>query len=91
MKIVGKIYYQESWEKPFKAYIKKEATYCLGCIKRTDNKLITPKDMVNKFMAQKSICADYGSKKSISVKEYKPNKKSKNSFYKLQKHNLFIV
>ena len=91
MKIVGKIYYQESWEKPFKAYIKKEATYCLGCIKRTDNKLITLKGMVNKFMAQKSICAEYGSKKSIFVKEYKPNKKSKNSFCKLQKHNLFIV
>ena len=75
MKMVGKIYYQESWEKPFKAYIKKEDTYCLGCIKRTDNKSITPKEMVNKLIAQKPICADYGFKKSIFVKEYKPNKK----------------
>ena len=36
--------------------------------KRTDNKSITAKQVVNKFIAQKSICADCGSKKSVFVK-----------------------
>ena len=44
---------------------------------RTDNILITAKQIVNKLIAQKSMCVDCGSKKSI---------KSKNSFFKLQKH-----
>ena len=43
--------------------------------KKNRYKPITPKEMVNKLIAQKSICADYGFKKSIFLKEYKPNKK----------------
>ena len=35
------------------------------------------KQVVNKLIAQKSACADCGSKKSVFVKEYKPNKKQK--------------
>ena len=45
--------------------------------KRTDNKSITAKQVINKLIAQESICADCGSKKSVFVKEYKPNKKQK--------------
>ena len=44
---------------------------------RTDNESITAKQVVTKLIAQKSICADCGSKKSM---------KTKNSFFKLQKH-----
>ena len=33
--------------------------------------------MVNKLFAQKLACGDCGSKKSVFVKEYKPNKKQK--------------
>ena len=36
--------------------------------KRTDDKSITAKQVVNKLIAQKSICADCGSKKSVFVK-----------------------
>ena len=36
--------------------------------KRTDNKSITAKQVVNKLIAQKSICADCGSKKSVFIK-----------------------
>ena len=46
--MVGKIYYQESRGKPFKAYVKKQDTYCLRCKQRTDNKLVTAKQVVNK-------------------------------------------
>ena len=56
--MVGKIYYQESREKSFKAYVKKQDTYCLRCKTRTDNKLITVKQVTNKLMAQKSRCVD---------------------------------
>ena len=35
---------------------------------RTDNKSITAKQVVNKLIAQKSVCADCGSEKSIFVK-----------------------
>ena len=45
--MVGKIYYQESRGKPFKAYVKKQDTYSLRCNTRTDNKLITAKQVVN--------------------------------------------
>ena len=45
--------------------------------KRTDNKSITAKQVVNKLISQESICADCGSKKSVFVEEYKPNKKQK--------------
>ena len=36
--------------------------------KRTDNKSITAKQVVNKLIAQISICADCGSKKSVFIK-----------------------
>ena len=52
--MVGRIYYQESRGKPFKSYVKKQGTYCLTCKTRTDNKLITAKDVVNKLIAQKN-------------------------------------
>ena len=52
--MVGKIYYQESREKPFKAHVKKQDTYYLRCKPRTDNKLIIAKQAVNKLIAQKS-------------------------------------
>ena len=58
-------------------YIKNQNTYCLKCKKPTNNKSITPTQVVNKLIAKKSICADCGSKKSVFVKEYKPNKKQK--------------
>ena len=44
--MVRKIYYQESRGKPFKAYVKKQDSYCLRCNTRTDNKLITAKQVV---------------------------------------------
>ena len=68
--MVSKIYYQESRGEPFKEY-------CLRCKKRIDNKSITAKQVVNKLMSQKSICADCGAKTSVCVKEYKINKKKK--------------
>ena len=75
--IVGKIYYQESRGKPFKAYVKKQDTYYLRCKTRTDNKLSATKQVVNKLIAQKSGCVDCDSKKSVFEKEYKPDKKKK--------------
>ena len=36
--------------------------------KRTDNKSITAKQVINKLTAQKSIYADCGSKKSVFIK-----------------------
>ena len=75
--IVGKIYYQESRGKPFKAYVKKQDTYYLRCKTRTDNKLIATKQVVNKLIAQKSGCVGCDSKKSVFEKEYKPDKKKK--------------
>ena len=75
--MAGKIYYQESWGEPFKAYAKKQDTYCLRCQKRTDNKSITVKQVVNKLIVQKSTCAVCSSKKSVFVNEYKSDKKKK--------------
>ena len=75
---LGKIYYQESRGKPFKAYLKKKQdTHCLGCKTRTDNELITAKQVIDKLVAQKSRCADFDSKKWVFVKENKPDKKQK--------------
>ena len=68
IKMVCKIYYQESRGEPFKVYVKKQDTYCLRCKTRTDNKSIIAKQVVNKLIAQKSICADCGAKKSVFVK-----------------------
>ena len=76
-KMVGKICCQESRGEPFKGYVKKQNTYCLRCKRRTDNKSMTAKQVVNKSIAPKSVCADCGAKKSVFVKEYKPNKKKK--------------
>ena len=73
--MVGKIKYQEFRREPFKAYVKKQDTCCLRCKKRTDNKLITAKQVTHKSIAQKSIRADFGAKKLIFAKEYKPDKK----------------
>ena len=59
--------------------------------KRTDNKSITAKEVVNKLMSQKSVCAECGADCglwSIFVKEYKPDKKNK-SFHKLQNMHLY--
>ena len=72
-------------EDPLKRTLKKQDTYCLACKERTDNKPITPKQVVIKFIAQASICVDCGSKKSAFVKDDKPNEKKK-FFYKLQKY-----
>ena len=36
--------------------------------KRTDNKSITAKQVINKLTAQKSICADCSSKNSVFIK-----------------------
>ena len=50
--MVGKIFYKEP-QGSFKGYIKK---YCLKCKKLRNNKSITPKQVVNKLIAQKSTC-----------------------------------
>ena len=89
IKMVGKIYYQESRGKPFKAYVKKQDKYCLRCKQRTDNKLITAKQVVNKWIAQKSTCIDCDSKKLDFLKEYKPNKKKK-WFFQITK-NAYVL
>ena len=73
--MVGKIYYKEP-QGSLKAYIYKQNTHCLKC-KKQNNTSIMSKQVVNKLTEQKSACADYGSKKSVFVKEYKPNKKQK--------------
>ena len=75
IKMVGKIYYKEP-QGSFKAYINKQNTHCLKCRKQ-NNTSIMSKQVVNKLTAQKSTCSDCGSKKSVFVKEYKPNKKQK--------------
>ena len=75
--MVGKIYYQESREKPFKAYVKKQDTYYLRCKLGTDNKVITAKQVVNKLIAQKSWYVDCNSIKSVLLKKYKSDKKKK--------------
>ena len=85
IKMIGKVQHKELSQEPFKVYFKKQNTYCVRCKKRTDNKSITPKQLVNKLIAKKSICADCGSKKLVFVNEYKPNKR-KYSFHKLPKH-----
>ena len=61
IKMIRKIYYKEP-QGSFKAYIEKQDTYWLECRKRTDNKLITPKQVANKLIAQKLICVDCGLK-----------------------------
>ena len=75
IKVVSKIYYQEPRGNSFKAYVKKQDTYCLRCKIRTENKLVTAKKLVNKLIAQKSRFVDCDSEKLVFVKEYKPDKK----------------
>ena len=62
--------------KSFKGYSKKQDTYCKRCKTKTNDKLITAKQVVNKLISQKSSCVDSDSK-NVFVKEYKPNKKKK--------------
>ena len=59
MKMVSKSYYKEP-QGSFKAYIKKQDRYCLKCKKPTNNKSITPKQVVGKIIAQKSTCVVWG-------------------------------
>ena len=70
----GKIYYLESGGEPFKAYVKKQDTYFLRRKKITDNKSITAKQVVNKLISQKSVCANCDAKNLVFVKECKPDK-----------------
>ena len=77
-------------EDPLKRTLKKQDTYCLACKEQTDNKPITPKQVAIKFIAQASICVDCGSKKSVFVKEHKPNEKKK-FFLQITKICIFIV
>ena len=70
----GKIYYQESGGEPFKAYVKMQDTYFLRRKKITGNKSITAKQVVNKLISQKSVCANCGAKNLVFVKECKPDK-----------------
>ena len=65
-------------------HVKKQGTYCLRYKKRIDNKSIAAKQVVNKLMSPKSICADCGAKRSVFVKDYNPNKK-KNFFSQVRK------
>ena len=51
--MVSDIYYEESRGTPFQTYVKKQDTYCLKCKQKTDNKLVTSKQVVNKLIAQK--------------------------------------
>ena len=53
IKMVGDIYYEESRGTPFQTYVKKQDTYCLKCKQKTDNKLVTSKQVGNKLIAQK--------------------------------------
>ena len=76
IKMIRKIYYKEP-QGSFKVYIEKQDTYWLECRKRTDNKLITPKQVANKLISQRLVCVDCGSKKSVFVKQDKPNKNQK--------------
>ena len=61
-----------------KKYVKKKISYCLKCKKQTRNKVIHKTLMlVNLIPQQSSRCKDCNAKKSVFVKEYKPNKKKK--------------
>ena len=88
IKMVGKIYHKEP-QGSLKGCINKQNTQCLKCKKPTNNKSITPKHVANELIVQKSTCADFGSKKSIFVEEYKPNKKKK-YFFTNYKHDLLF-
>ena len=46
-------------------YVKKENSQCLVCKKKTDNKNIKGVALENKIGQQKSICANFKSKKTF--------------------------
>ena len=46
-------------------YVKKENSWCLVCKKKTDNKNIKGVALENKIGQQKSICANFKSKKTF--------------------------
>ena len=91
--MVGKVYYKEL-QGSFKAYIKKQNTYCLKCKKPTNNKSNTSKQVINKLIAQKSTCAVFGSKKSAFEREANPKNNYKNKMMtycsKCEKHTYNI-
>ena len=74
--MIGKAYYEEP-QGSFKVFIKKQVIYCVACQIRTDKKSITPKQVINELITQKSKCVHCGSKKSGFVREYKCFKKKK--------------
>ena len=51
--------------KPKNEILKKENSYCLVCKKKTDNKNIKGVALENKIGQQKSICANFKSKKTF--------------------------
>ena len=61
-----------------KKHIMKKISYCLKCKKQTRNKdIYKALKLVNLTWQQSSKCKDCNARKSVSVKEYKPNKKQK--------------
>ena len=63
--------------------MKKKFSYRLKCRKRTRNRDIHKAlTLLNLVPQQISKCKDCNDRKSVFVKEYKPNK-SKNSFHKV--------
>ena len=67
-------------------YKKNEISYCLRCIKSTRVKEIHEVlTLVNLIPQQSSKCKIWNARKSVILKEYKPNRKQK-YFHKLQKH-----
>ena len=61
-----------------KKHVKKKISYCLKCRKPTRNKDIHEAlTLVNLILQQISKCKTCNTRKSVFVKEYKPNKKQK--------------
>ena len=61
-----------------KKYVKKKISYCLKCRKLTRNKDIHEAlTLVNLIPQQSSKCKACNARKSVFVKECKPNKKQK--------------
>ena len=59
-----------------KIYVKKKISYCLKCKKRTRNKDSHKALMLVNLIPQQSLkCKTCNARKSVFVKEYKPNKK----------------
>ena len=72
-------------------FVKKKISYCLKCKKQTRNNNIHKALMlVNLILQQSSKCKPCNTRKSVFVKEYKPNKKQK-QFLQIIKRWKFIV